>query len=106
MAKIDDLLTHVSDTGVRQQLREAIDEIKARRQFGIVFGQHIPETVLLSGVKPKRGSLVMNRKGAWNGDWSVEQIASATASLRHVRSGEQRPANVDELIVVKPFGEA
>ena len=106
MSKIDDLLTHVSDTRVRQQLREAIDEIKARRQFGIVFEQHIPETVLLSGVKPKKGSLVTSRTGAWNGDWSVEQIAATTASLRHLRTGERRSANVDELIVVKPFGEA
>jgi adenine-specific DNA-methyltransferase len=106
MAKIDDLLTHISDTGVRQHLRQAIDEIKARRQFGIVFEQHIPETVLLSGVKPKKGSLVTNRTGTWNGEWSVERIGSTTASLRHLRTGEQRSANVDELIVVKPFGEA
>jgi adenine-specific DNA-methyltransferase len=105
MSKIDDLLTHVSDTPVRQQLREAIDEIKARRQFGIVFEQHIPETVLLPGVKPKQGSRVTSRAGAWNGDWSVEQIGSTTASLRHLRTGEQRSANVDDLIVVKPFGE-
>ena len=106
MAKIDDLLTHVSDTSVRQNLRQAIDEMKARRQFGIVFEHHIPETVLLSGVKPKKGSLVTNRIGTWNGDWSVEKIGSTTASLRHLRTGEQLSANVDELIVVKPFGEA
>ena len=83
MAKIDDLLTHVADTGLRQQLREAIDEINARRQFGIVFEQHIPETVLLAGVKPQKGSLVTNRTGAWNGEWLVEKIRATNASLRH-----------------------
>jgi hypothetical protein len=46
MAKLDDLLSHVADTGLRQRLQEAIDELKARSQFGIVFERHIPETVL------------------------------------------------------------
>jgi adenine-specific DNA-methyltransferase len=59
-----------------------------------------------AGVKPKKGSLVTNRAGTWNGDWLVEKIGSTTASLRHQRTGEQGSANVDELIVVKPSGEA
>src|SRR5580700_4744994 len=100
MAKIDDLLTHVSDTGVRQQLGEAIDEIKARRQFGIVFEQHIPETVLLSGVAPRKGSLVTDRTGARNGEWVVESISASNACLRNQRTGEQRCAPLKELIVV------
>src|SRR5579872_5423103 len=105
MSKIDDLLTHVTDTGLRQQLQEAIDEMKARRQFGIVFEQHIPETVLLSGVALRKGSLVTDRTCARNGEWIVERISTGSACLRNQRTGEQRCAPLNELIVVKPFGE-
>jgi adenine-specific DNA-methyltransferase len=105
MSKIDDLLAHVSETGLREQLRDAVAEINARRQFGIVFEQHIPETVLLSGVAPRKGSLVTNRTGALNGDWVVDELSAKSACLRHPRTGEQRCAKLTELIVVKPFGE-
>lgn len=105
MAKIDDLLTHVADAGLRQRLREAVDEMKTRRQFGIVFEQHIPETVLLAGVAPRKGSLVTSRTGAWNGEWVVDKVSAKNACLRHLRTGVERCAPLDELIVVKPFGE-
>jgi len=105
VSKIDDLLTHVSDADLREQLRGAVAEIKARREFGIVFEQHIPETVLLSGVPPRRGSLVTDRTGAWNGEWVVEKISAKDACLRYPRTGEKRCAPVNQLIVVKPFGE-
>jgi adenine-specific DNA-methyltransferase len=105
MSKIDDLLTHIADAGLRQQLQQAVDEMQARRQFGIVFEQHIPETVLLPGVTPRKGSLVTNRMGTWNGEWMVEKIVSTQASLRLLRTGESRSAPLGELIVVKPFGE-
>jgi adenine-specific DNA-methyltransferase len=58
MARIDDLLNHVTDTNIRSQLRAAVEEIRKRRQFGLVFEHHIPETVLLSGLKPRKGALV------------------------------------------------
>jgi hypothetical protein len=60
MSKIDDLLTHVADAELRQQLQEAIDEIKARRQFGIVFEQRRagvngqPEELLNSDMRWRR----------------------------------------------------
>src|SRR4051794_30385897 len=100
MSKLDDLLTDVADTGLRQQLQEAIDEMNALRQFGIVFEQHIPETVLLPGVTPRKGSLVTNRTGTWNGEWAVEKISGTQACLRQPRTGDSRCAPVSELAVV------
>jgi|HubBroStandDraft_1064217.scaffolds.fasta_scaffold159253_3 hypothetical protein len=73
MAKIDNLLAHVSDTNVREQLQIAVQEIGQSKQFWLVFEQHIPETVLLSGLRPKKHSLVVDRTGSLEGEWIVEE---------------------------------
>lgn len=106
MAKIDDLISHVADPGLRAQLNAAVSEIRDNRHFGLVFEHHIPETVLLPGFRVKKGALVQRSDESKDDQWIVEKIAKNVATLRGSRSGEITTANVEELVVVKPFGDA
>lgn len=105
MARIDDLLSHISDAKIRDQLRISISEIRKRRQFGLVFESHLPETVLLPRMKVRKGALVTSQAANSDDEWVVEKVNGMATSLRHPRTGEQRSAKTSELIVVKPFGD-
>jgi adenine-specific DNA-methyltransferase len=106
MARIDDLLNHVADAHLRKQLGTAVGEIRERRQFGIVYESHIPETVALSGTSVKRGSLVLTRKRMSGDPLVVESINGKTALVSCSKTGNKISANIEDLLVVKPFGEA
>jgi adenine-specific DNA-methyltransferase len=106
MARIDDLLNHVADADLRKQLGTAVGEIRDRRQFGIVYESHIPETVALSGMSVKRGSSVLTRKRMSGDPLFVESINGKTALLSCPKARNKISANIEDLMVVKPFGEA
>jgi adenine-specific DNA-methyltransferase len=106
MAHVDDLLNHVPDTDLREQLRAAVGEIRDRRQFGIVYERHIPETVALSGMSLKPGSVVLTRRQMSDDPLSVESIDGETVLLSCSKTGNKTSANIADLFVVKPFGEA
>jgi adenine-specific DNA-methyltransferase len=112
LARIDDLIEHVADTALRKELQSAVAEIKRRRQFGLVFEEHIPETTALADVPIRRGSLVQRRQDLEGGAlYRVLAIKDGTAELEptdeqerpRVGKGERQP--VSDLLVVKRFGE-
>src|SRR5262245_16174889 len=105
MAKTDDLLTHVTDAKLREQLRAAIAEMRERRRFGLTFEHHIPETVFLPQLRIKRGALVTRCDGTSDEEWVVERVNGSTIKLRNPRTGSETAAPASELIVMKPFGD-
>src|SRR6516162_995848 len=105
MAHIDDLLNHVADTDLRKQLRAAVAEIRDRRQFGIVYESHIPETVALSGLGVQPSCLVLNRKHMSEEPLVVERIENQRAFVCNPKTQERSCTTLSELVVVKPFGD-
>jgi adenine-specific DNA-methyltransferase len=105
MAKIDDLLNHITDGKLRQQLINAVSEIRDQREFGLVFEPHIPEMVCLPRFRIRKGCLVTRRDRIWGDEWVVESLVGNEAQLRHPRTNEERTEEIDKLIVIKPFGE-
>jgi adenine-specific DNA-methyltransferase len=106
MARIDDLLNHVVDADLRKQLKAAVGEIRDRRQFGIVYESHIPETVALGGLGVQPGNLVLNRKDMPEEPLVVESIKDKQVFLCNARTRERSCATLSDLFVVKPFGDA
>ena len=49
MAKLDDLIAHVAEDGLRFELRAAVRELRERKRFGLVFEEHIPEVAVVRG---------------------------------------------------------
>lgn len=50
MAKIEDLIDEVGDPRLREDLAREVRDIKEAKRFGLVFEEHIPETVSLAHV--------------------------------------------------------
>ena len=107
MARIDDLLTHVADAKLRRQLATAIGEIRDTRQFGITFESHIPETVALSGMPAKPGSLIIDRKNTAGEPLVVVRAKGESKIIaKNIKTGEEYEINASDVLVQKPFGDA
>ena len=58
MAKIEDLISEVSDSRLRAEIAAEIKRLKTQKNFGLVFEQHLPETVRLPNFPVREGELV------------------------------------------------
>lgn len=105
MARIDDLVAQVGDDHLREQLNAAVTEMRKRKRFGLVYEEHVPETVLLaSAVGLRPGVEVMVRPEPTNRTrYVVESIDDDEAII--VAGEERWQLPVGDLLVVKPFGE-
>jgi adenine-specific DNA-methyltransferase len=104
MAKLDDLIAQVGDAKLRTQLEEATTELRRRKKFGLVFEQHIPETTVLPDATVRKGSVVMIRTEPANRTrFVVDSIGKKEATIS--AGDEAWTIAVDDILVVKPFGE-
>jgi adenine-specific DNA-methyltransferase len=104
MAKLDDLIAHVADSKLRGQLQQATDELRRRKNFGLVYEEHIPETALLPATGIRKGAVVLVRSEP-NSEtrYVVDSLTETTAAVS--AGGEVRTVPICDLLVVKPFGE-
>ena len=108
MAKIEDLINQIGEPRLRTELAAEVKKLKAQKKFGLVFEEHLPETVRLPGFPVRPGELVA-RKGAPGNDlWLVRSVNGRTAKCVRpdaTYTEEQRDYSVKDLVVVKRFGE-
>ena len=55
MAKIEDLILQVPDERLRKALATEVKALKRTKEFGLVFEEHLPETVRLPLLPVPRG---------------------------------------------------
>lgn len=104
MAKLDDLIAQIGDAKLRAQLEDAATELRRRKKFGLVFEQHIPETTVLPEAEVRKGSVVLIRTEPGNGTrYAVDDVNGSEATISADEEGWT--ISVDDLLVVKPFGE-
>ncbi len=112
MGRIDDLIEHVPDPALREELQRAVGALKREQRFGLVFEEHIPETTTLIGIPVRVGSLVQRRDVLEGG--AIYRVASIARNVAEVeptderaqpRSGERERIPVRDLLVLKRFGE-
>jgi adenine-specific DNA-methyltransferase len=107
MARIDDLVTQVSDKALRQKLEAALVDMKRRQRFGLVFEDHIPEMTALLRFPVTPGCTVQRRSD--NGTGQLFQVRSLTGKGKAIieleESGETESTSVKDLMVVKRFGD-
>jgi adenine-specific DNA-methyltransferase len=58
MAKIEDLIAQIPDECLRKAMAGEIKALKKTKKFGLVFEEHLPETVRLSRLPVRAGELV------------------------------------------------
>jgi len=111
MAKIEDLIAQIPDERLKKAIGVEVRELKKNKKFGLVFEEHLPETVRLPKVPLKDGELVAKKREEGNELWRVKSIRKGIASLERAVEGYPLPSEtaievpVEELVVVRSFGD-
>ena len=106
MARLEDLIKDIADARLRNQIAAEVGKLKARKKFGLVFEQHLPEVVQLPGLPVKPGARVAKRTDKNAGFFLVTNAVNGKrVSILPERGGGEEVFPKDELVVVKRFGE-
>lgn len=106
MARLEDLIKDIADPSLRNQIAGEVGKLKARKKFGLVFEEHLPEIVRLPGLPVKPGARVAKRADKLSGFFLVSTAVNGKkVSIVPERGGPQEIAAKDDLVVVKRFGE-
>lgn len=105
MAAIDDLIAQVEDKALRDRLRTEAARIIKQKKFGLVFEDHLPELTPIYSAKVRRHSKVALREGSVTDLWRVLSVRDGEAHCRNIGSGQTREISMDDLVVVRQFGE-
>jgi len=103
VAYFDELIASVSDAQLRRSLAGELSRLKARMSFGLVFERHIPETGVLPGLRPRRGSLVAVRDNLQR-TYVVEELTESKAVLCDSTDGTSREVGLEDVLMVASFG--
>lgn len=111
MAKIEDFIAQIPDERLRKAIAAEVRDLKKNKKFGLVFEEHLPETVRLPNLPVKVGDLVAKKRENGNDVWKVKGIRKGKAEL--VKPVEGYPTAADsggevpvaELVVVRSFGD-
>lgn len=105
MAAIDDLVAQVKDPALRARLGMEVKKLKARKHFGLVFEEHLPECTLLYDVPVQKEALVA-RNGNADDLWHVLDMQGGEALCQKYHGQEQATIPVRELTTAAEFGES
>ncbi len=111
MAKIEDLIAQIPDERLRKGIAAEVKALKKTKKFGLVFEEHLPETVRLPNLTVKPGELVAVKSESGNRLWRVKSIekkiavcdAAVEGYPSHKETNKEFP--VSDLVVVRSFGE-
>src|SRR5437016_4448557 len=71
MAHLEDLIEDIADPCLRNQIAGEVGKLKARKKFGLVFEEHLPEVTQLPGLAVKPGARVVKRSDKIAGFFAV-----------------------------------
>lgn len=112
MAKIEDLIAQIPDERLRKAIAGEVRDLKKNKKFGLVFEEHLPETVRLPNLPVKMGDLVAKKRESGNQVWKVKAIRKGKAELVKPVEGYAKGSDeggevpVAELVVVGSFGDS
>lgn len=112
LAHIDELVKKVADPQLRAALEQQVATLTSRKQFGLVFQEHSPESVRLPQQRIRTGDKVELRE---NKESATYHVLSTKASLDVATVvevddagetvGEPQDILKSDLVVIKPFGD-
>ena len=111
MAKIEDLIAQIPDERLRRGIAAEVKALKKTKKFGLVFEEHLPETVRLPRLPVKPGDLVAFKRESGNQHWRVRSTKKNIALCDRAVEGYQDPKDtnrefpVSDLVVVRNFGD-
>ena len=106
MARLEDLINDIADPSLRIQIAGEVSKLKARKKFGLVFEEHLPEVVQLPGMAIKPGARVAKRNDKVAGFFLVtSEVNGKKVSVVPERGGAEAIVATEDLVVVRRFGE-
>lgn len=106
MAQLEDLINDNADLSLHKQIAGEVSKLKARKTFGLVFEEHLPEVVQLPGLAIRPGTRVAKRNDKALAYFLVMSVVDGKkVSIMPERGGAEEIAAKDDLVVVKRFGE-
>lgn len=107
MAYLDELISRVTDPALKQELTAQVAGLVNRRNFGLVFEDHIPERVELPGFVIRRGDRVVFKDDPRSSVYRVIRVDSTEALISPTSHEDQQiSTSPSKLAVVREFGDA
>ena len=111
MAKIEDLIAKIPDERLKKAIGDEVKALKKTKKFGLVFEEHLPETVRLPRLPVRERELVALKRETENQLWRVKRIHKGIATCDRAVEGYPKPDEcgkefkVADLVVVRNFGD-
>lgn len=106
MAFLEDKIDEIRDPELRRTILQEVKKLKSEKKFGLVFEEHIPELAPIYNAAIRPGDTVAQKTGALTDTYSVTHVEGYSATLIKDADGSEYQMFLDELVVVKRFGEA
>lgn len=103
-SELDVLLDKVDDPALRADLKRQVELLRAKRRFGLVFEEHLPERVQLPEHTVRRGTRVVLRDHDDDDPREVVKVVKGKATVRST-DGSTEVLPLTDLVVVADFGE-
>ena len=103
MAAINDLIAQVENPELRARILAELDRMNKQKKFGLVFEEHLPESVKLYDIPVKRNAIVMEKSGGAT-VYKVQSVKDGVAECLDKNSLETKSFNVSDLVVIAEFG--
>lgn len=110
MSAINDLIARIKDPELRMRIEKEVKDLTDKKDFGLVFENHIPEMTLLYDYPISRGCKVVcksddDKKLSEDILWEVKKISKGKATCLHTVTNEEQTFNISDLICVAKNGE-
>jgi adenine-specific DNA-methyltransferase len=111
MAKIEDLVEQIPIESLRKAIASEVKILKKTKKLGLVFEEHLPESVRMPLLPVRPGELVALKHESGNRLWRVKAIHKGQATYEKVGNGGPdlksggETFEVDGLVVVRNFGD-
>ena len=105
MSALKDLIDQIENPELRIRVQQEVDRLLGRKKFGLVFEDHLPESLQLPDVPIRRGSRVVLRTGSPTDAMIVKSINGDLATCYHLLTKTEVEIAVSDIVCVAQFGE-
>ena len=105
MSALDELINRVVDSSLRERLQTEANRLTNKKNFGLVFEEHIPELTPIYSAEVRKGCKVAFRNDSLSEYWHVLSVQNGEAHCYNHISKEKQRLLIENLVVVQQFGE-
>lgn len=106
MAAINDLISRVSDPGLRSLLEQEAKRLMNKKAFGLVYESHLPDNIKMPEVAIRRGTKVVLRDKKVYDIYEVQSIIEGGLALcRNIVSLEDKEFLLTDLVAIAQQGD-